>query len=268
MSKVNINQLDKAETLPFRCNNFNNRKYRHYFHSENNPWKIVKRVLNNNIDKSFALAFSYYCSKVEQRYYKEFLEEFYDRGWRWIIPNYYIDDNGLIQTNIKPKEKKPIIIYSKNYKTELRHKITGDKKVNFKDVYKDVKYIAKYGAYKGRTLTRPVFSHLEYGAKSSKVLPIYLRYKAQESDFENVIISGYKQVFESKNDPRYIRIIQESIKKQNLEYKRNKKIPKLSNEDFRRLLKEKELKERQLNLIKIESHGFDVLTSFRKLKTN
>ncbi len=86
-----------------------------------------------------------------------------------------------------------------------------------------------------------------------------------QGDFENVIIQGYQQIFESKNDPRYIRIISERNKQQKIKDKLKKsKRFKISDQDFRRILKEKELKEKQLNLIKIESHGFDINTSFRK----
>jgi len=275
MGKIQLSQLEKTDILPFRIGHrkeikaSNNCWRLYYRYPDYNPWKTAERIIKNNIGKSFSLAFSYFCSKVEQRYYNEFLRQFKSTYRRFNNPDYYIDNNGLIQINIKSKEKNPIITYSEDYKTELRHKITGDKRINFKEIYINKKDIYKYGPFKGKVFTRPVFSHLEYGANPNKLLPSYLRYKAQESDFENVIISGYKQVFESKNDPRYVRIIKERNKQLKIKHKLEKsKRWKISEQDFRRLLKEKELKEKQLNLIKIESHGFDVLTSFRKLKTN
>lgn len=247
MGKVNINQLEKVETLPFRCNNFNNRKYRHYFHSEDNPWKSSKRIVKNNIGKSFSLAFSYFCSKFEQRYYKEFLELFKSTYRRFDNPDYYIDDNGLIQTNIEPKERKPIIVYSKDYKTENYNILTGLPIIKI-----DWKYI------KGK------YRKIVYGKeKKNKWFKDW--YYLNDNLIGERIISGSKQVFESRNDPRYIRITSERDKQLKIQHKLEKsKRWKISNEEFRRLLKEKELKERQLNLIKIESHGFDINTSFRK----
>jgi len=270
--KININQLEKADTLPFRIGHRKEiktsndcwRLRNHYYHSDYNPWKTAKRIIKNNIGKSFSLAFSYFCSKFEQRYYNEFLELFKSTYRRFNNPDYYIDDNGLIQTNIKSKEKKEVIFTSSDYKTKLAHKDTKHWFDNFYEVWtkKEVTYTKK--------LTDGSIYERTYKEKDKF---IGFRYKgngywATNSNFERIVVQGTKTTYSSKNDPKYIRYITEKIKKQNLEYKRNKKIPKLSDEDFRRLLKEKELKEKQLNLIKIESHGFDLLTSFRKLKTN
>jgi hypothetical protein len=44
--------------------------------------------------------------------------------------------------------------------------------------------------------------------------------------------------------------------------------PSISDEDFRKILKAKELKEKAEDLVKIIAHGFDPLTSFRKEKKN
>jgi len=282
MGKIQVNQLEKADTLPFRCNiayhltnkygsMCNLKKWDGYSSRKSmNPYTYAYYIIKNNIGKSFNLTYSYYLKQMNYYdKYNVFLNNFTNSRWSYYGLKPYIDNNGLIQINIKSKEKNPIITYSEDYKTELRHKITGDKRINFKEIYINKKDIYKYGPFKGKVFTRPVFSHLEYGANPNKLLPSYLRYKAQESDFENVIISGYKQVFESKNDPRYVRIIKERNKQLKIKHKLEKsKRWKISEQDFRRLLKEKELKEKQLNLIKIESHGFDVLTSFRKLKTN
>ena len=60
------------------------------------PYKILSRVIENNIGKPFDMAFSYYCTLVPQMYQNKFLEEFEDNKG----PNtsdYYIDNKGNIQ---------------------------------------------------------------------------------------------------------------------------------------------------------------------------
>ena len=253
MCKINLNRLEETDILPFRIGTRKNIKvnhdswvfFYHYFHPENDPYKLSKRIIENNIGKSFDLAFSYYCSKVEKRYQDIFLNEFNSvRYWRR-IPKYYIDDNGLIQTNIKFK-KQPVIIYSKDYKIEEYNILTGLKIERWKWLNYQTGLCEVFGNYRNK----PYFTKW---------------YNLKKEFIGQRVISGTTQTFESKNDPRYIRIISERNKQQKIKDKLEKsKRWKISDQEFRRILKEKELKERQLNLIKIESHGFDINTSFRK----
>ena len=100
MCKINLNRLEETDILPFRIGTRKNIKvnhdswvfFYHYFHTENDPYKLSKRIIENNIGKSFDLAFSYYCSKVEKRYQDIFLNEF------------KIDEVDLIQINIEGDE--------------------------------------------------------------------------------------------------------------------------------------------------------------------
>jgi len=104
-----------------------------------------------------------------------------------------------------------------------------------------------------------------YSKYDHKIVRVYER-PNYWVDFKLVVEKDNAIYFESKKDPRYQRFIQEKIK---ADRKKNK-IPKkfLTDQDFRNLLKQRDLKEKEENLIKIISHGFDPLTSFRKRKKN
>ena len=96
-----INSFDK---LPFRESRkeFLTRKYGNMYNLNkfDQPWhkdliyyKLADYILNNNIGKSFDMAFHYYCTKVPKYQQCLFLQNFrtYNR--------YYIDENGLIKKN-------------------------------------------------------------------------------------------------------------------------------------------------------------------------
>ena len=121
--------------------------------------------------------------------------------------------------------------------------------------------------------------YYEYGTKyPQKTLPAYLIYRAQKSDFELKVISGFKQCFESRNDPRYKRHQADKIKQARKTRKINKqfklqldleflnkfsKVCYINIEKRKRDQAELIRKEQEENLIKITSHGFCPLTSFR-----
>ena len=270
MSKINLNQLEKADTLPFRIGTGKNMKsthgmwkwQKHYYKPEFNPYKLTERIITNNIGKSFALAFSYYCSKVEQRYQYVFLNEFRSNGYRYrYSPDYYIDNNGLIQTNIETKPKKEIVWYSDDYKILKRHKKTHHPISMFNYVY------------------RKPNSEVIYTALISKQYFNKIRYKAIAEDFETIIVSGYKIIFSSRKDYKYQRIVQEKNKaKRKLARERQLELKQI---DYSSLIKKfttlcldniAERKRKHAEWIKLQKDlneqtivrlGFDVNTSFR-----
>jgi hypothetical protein len=193
------------------------------------PWTIAKRIINNNIGKSFDNAFSYYCTKVPKYQQNIFLKEFEEkRGWRGNhLNDYYIDENGLIQEyDESDPYKGPYEFISIDATFEMRHKETGRKKPEYH--WWDKKY--------------------------------------KESDYVSVMVTGWCKTFESKRDPEYKRLNKEKYKANKKAWKEKYSRPRLSDEEFRKILRAKELKEKEENLVKIISHGFDPLTSFRKEK--
>ena len=193
------------------------------------PWKIAERIIENNIGKSFDKAFSYFCTKVPKYQQRFFLKEFDEKlGWRGSHYNdYYIDENGLIQTHRDfNKYKGPYTFTSIDATFEKRHKVTGKKAPEYAWWRKDYK----------------------------------------ESDYVTVMVTGWSKTFESKRNPEYKRLVNEKFKANHKAWADKYKRPLLTDDEFRKILKAKELKEKEENLIKIISHGFDPLTSFRKEK--
>lgn len=89
------------------------------------PYKRIKRILENNVGKSFDGAFSYYCRKSPKYQQKQF-EETINRNWsrRW-GKDYIVDENGLIQGNPDRHKKyswnsPPYKIQSWDYKEEIQ----------------------------------------------------------------------------------------------------------------------------------------------------
>lgn len=264
--------IEKLENLPFKENKsanltrrygnvYNVLDYRRFSDKMKSPYNISKVILKANIGKSFDMAFHYYCTKVDKQHQHIFLDNFNIQR-RWRNYGYFIDEQGNIQNTPYKKYKAPVVITSADYKTELRHKITGDKITQFEEVYNTVDAIGKYGLYKGKPYKRQEFSHLEYGTNPYKMSPIGLRYKAQKADFEPVIISGWIQHFESKNDPRFKRHIAERNKA-------IKKSPKkvLSDAEYRAILRAKVLKDKEETRIKLEAKGMRP-NAFTSIKTD
>jgi hypothetical protein len=194
-----------------------------------NPWTIAERVIENNIGKPFDEAFSYYCKLVPVYQQNVFLEEFNLGRQYYRHLDYRIDEEGLIQRKRdRNKYKGPYTFYSRDYRVEERHIETG--KLKPEDRWWSKKY------------------------------------KVDDSMYVKVVASGFSETFDSKKDRRYKRLTAEKYKEYLRNCKARKKRPDINEHDFRRILKEKELKEREENLIKILSHGFDPVTSFRKRK--
>jgi len=221
------NQLLKYEDLPFKGKDrkdiwYKYRKSRYHRVGDSYPWQTVERILENNIGKSYDIAFSYYCKLVPKYQQRFFLDEVNkEKRWRIYYNSFYVDDDGNIQKN-NNKPKKII-------------------KVKIKESLYEYKYF-----YNGKNIVtnkKPCFN----------------------VHYESIIIEDGYVYFESKNDPRYQKLIQESIRKDKKK-KRKSNIKKLTDTEYRNILKQKEIKEKEENLIKIISHGFDPLKSFRKIK--
>ncbi len=233
MGRIHLSQLELLEDLPSKVSGIKLNSDRwHSRWSEYHPTdgvyprKRVTRIIDNNIGKPFADAFSYYCRQVPKYQQHFFLEEFSKTYWghrfgAW----YYIDDDGNIQIRKTEKRYKgPYTFYSIDAEFERRHKVTGKKEPKY--TWIDKKY--------------------------------------KESDYHSVLVKGWTMTFESKNDRTYKRLVSDKQKILNKAYKEKYSKPSLTDEEFRKILKAKELKERQENLIKIQSHGFDPVTSFRQ----
>jgi hypothetical protein len=200
------------------------------------PWKRVKRICEAFIGKPFADAFSKYCAEVPVYQQNIFLEEFNNRGRRnsdyW---NYYfVDKQGNIQKHIgeyfikKAKDRK-VYYYSDDYKTEMRHKTTGESMPEY--------WFRRKGKY-------------------------------AEENYVSTVVSGYFLEFKSEKDHEYIRLISDQRKRKKAaarlaeKEKAAKAYSFISNS-------EKELKkEKALNRVKIEAKGFDYETSFRDAGIN
>lgn len=162
----------------------------------------------------------------------------------------------------------PYVFNSKDFKTELRHKVTGHKKSDFKAVYQQIEkaYYNRWSKIKkyGTQLVDGKLLYYEYGAYKLKPKPLYQRYRAQESDFEAVIIQGYQKIFESKQNSEYKRLMAEKYKKEHINQKKDE-IAKAEKSYELIFQTEKKLREQKaLNDEKILQHGFDLKTSFRK----
>jgi len=242
------------------------------------PYTRVKRILLHNIGKSFDTTFSYFCKQVPQYQQHWFLDEF-SAKYRYGSEHFYIDEDGNIQAipntwfyrRYVEKSSTEVSIISDDYETELRHKETGHKYNDFREVWetKEKTYTRKHPQL-GHIITHHYTDkikllYLEYYPKL-KMVPLHMRYQAQRSDFEDVPIKGWKKTFSSVNDPTYIRHCAERNKRYRLNRKKEKKENAAKEYNF--LTKsEMELKElRKMDKYKILAHGFDLVTSFRKDK--
>lgn len=188
-------------------------------------WDIMFRTIENNIGKSFAMTFHYYCKLVPKYCQNDFLEKFkHIRLDRY--NTYYVDDLGSIQ-RYKPKNeyKGPYTVKSLDYKIQYK-RIDLGKGGRFRDV----------------------------SIKDN------LTWYDDPDDFEK-IIRGQIWEFESKKDPVYVKYKREQFKrdkKRDKDYKKEKR--ERSELIFNKgimLEKERIRKQRELDLVKIFKHGFD-----------
>lgn len=263
-----MTNIEKLEELPYKESK---REYfirvhgstwdrKDHYSKERSPYRIARLILENNIGKSFDLAFHYYCSKVpkhEQHYFLGYFRDIF-RYNEW-----YVDKNGNIQYN-KWKRNPIYSIKSEDYKTEERHKVTGHKKDHFFPILKFPEPEKKH--WIENKIIAYEYCGVETWDRPRYTIPRYKRYYAQKSDFEIVIVQGWIKIFESRNDPEYRKLTAEKIKAD----KKKKRDRKKPNDEWYNsyLIKDKERREREEeeNKIKIISHGFDLKTSFRNEK--
>lgn len=238
-----------------------------------NVYNFAEYVLKNNIGKSFDLAFSYFCKHVSQRFQYVFLERFNGRSYR--SDEWSVDNNRLLvykPYRYNSTNKTGVDFYSDDYESELVHKISGHKKDDFKEVYEKIENfpkltpaMEKYHAGR-RWFDKGKFLYYLYGEN----LPLCMRYKAQKKDFHLVTVKGWKMHFESRNDPRYIRLNQEKIKRKKtqerkIELEKSKQKIEEANKALQEVKrKEREKEQEEANRLKILRKGFDPETSFKK----
>lgn len=237
MGKVPISQLEKTQELPSRIGTGKNSsrdrwssKHGDYHPVDGvHPWKRINRILKASVGKKFDVVFHDYCQQVPAYQQKLFLKEIEER-MRWDhyrYNSYYIDDNGLIQRYKEDNQYKgPYKFYSIDCVIERRHKVTGKKEPEY------------------------TWNLKNYNS----------------NDYEGVIVRGWVKMFDSKNDPEYKRLKAEKQVALDKAWEVKYGHKPMSDEEYRKILKAKELKERAEDLVKIQAHGFDPLTSFRKEK--
>jgi len=225
-------------------------------------YKIVRRILQSHIGKHFDIAYSKFCFTMKSyQEYTDFLDEL-NNHWRR-INDYYIDDNGLIQKVIKNKSKKPLYIYSDDYKAIIVHKQTG----HLKDLFYE-KWSKKLVTYSRVLRDGKTYSY-DY-KENDKFLGYQYKgryYLAQKEDFVEKIISGNKLEVSSPRDYRYKRhIANKSKTKRSLDKKEKVLKQQEYLEKQRKLMQEKKRVEKETNDLKILAAGFDLKTSFRNRK--
>ena len=218
---LDVDELEKSQ------------RYDYHHHSTNHPidnvWpgERVERIIEKNIGKQFSKAFSYYCSLVPVYQQNEFLDEFRDKQRSWYKPDYYIDDNGNIQKTKREKEKKIIIFYSDDYKSEKRHKITN-------------RFYSSYYWSEWKNL------------------------KLKEEDFHDVIVSGFAKEFSSKKDPGYRKLIKEKEHEKRIKDIIKQKEKETLEQSLLKKSEQEYFELREANKLNILRHGFSYETSFRR----
>lgn len=235
MGRVPKSQIDKVKELPKRQGfrriknvDWYSRKSKYHKVNGKFPYDNIRRLLKDSIGKNVDGVFRKYC-KIVPKYQQDEFYDFLNRDMRYFkrFDSFYVDDEKLVQfSKITNAYKGPYRITSGDVKYESRHKVTGKKE-----------------------------SEYSWADK-----------KHNKNDYEMVLVQGWEKWFETKKDREYIRLKRERLKQR----KRNGKLYRnrftVSQEEVRRILREKELKDKLENLVKIESHGFNPKTSFRKEK--
>lgn len=236
MPKIHISQIEKVQELPNRVghgkdingNRWNSKNGTYHSVDGVFPYRRIRRLLKASVGKPFDDVFSKYCKEVPVYQQQYFLQEFEESTRRYSFYKYYIDDMGLIQRyKLENEYKGPFCFQSIDAQWERRHKITGKKEPEY------------------------------YWNKTKDYKP---------NDYHSVLIKGWVKYFDSRNDPEYRRLKSEKQKTLDKIHQEKYGKPKISDEEFRNILRAKELKERAEDLVKIEAHGFDPETSFRKEK--
>jgi hypothetical protein len=236
MPKIHLSQIEKVQELPNRVghgkdvsrNRWNGKHSTYHSVDGVYPYRRIRRLLKASVGKSFDDVFSKYCKEVPVYQQQFFLQEFEETNRGYSFYKYFIDDDGIIQ-RYKPENeyKGPFCFESIDAQWERRHKVTGKKEPEY------------------------------FWNKTKEYRP---------NDYESVLVKGWVKYFDSRQDPEYKRLNSEKQKTLSKIHQEKYGTPKISDEQFRTILKAKELKEKAEDLVKIEAHGFDLTTSFRKEK--
>jgi len=281
----NIKDLRDLEDLPVDTLSFKIKKKDQNYYKWNRygyegrvgnrgMWSYAGDLITRNIGKSFAMTFSYFCKHTN--IFAQYIFLHYFKPYRNKDSDYIIDDNGNIQENVLLKRNKirNLTYYSDDFKQEWHHKITRAKIED--DSYSRIYRPALYKTCRHKGCDHNNCSH-----------------KAE--DYELVTVQGWSKTFERWDDPEFkkLRAIDRrkhiDSKRKNLNRNRRKSAPfhvliemftdkreenrkwTERQEEMRlwreKWQQEKARKEYEANLVKIISHGFDPVNSFRhKLK--
>jgi hypothetical protein len=197
------------------------------------PFKRIERICESFLGKQFDKAFAEYCKQVPVYQQKFFLQEFEPKRWHseyWDF--YYVDKQGNIQKNrgTHHKKGKKVYYYSDDYKTELRHKVTGESKPEFSWLMKKWKY--------------------------------------KDEDFVQTVVSGYAREFSSGKDPEFMRLVADQKKRRAKEARLREKEAAAKAYSFISMTEKEIEKDKAKDRVKIEAKGFDYETSFRNVGIN
>lgn len=232
-------------------------------------YTIIDRIIKEFIGKSFNDAFSKYC-KIAPKH----LRSYFKRDFNGNYPYYYIDDEGCIQYIKEQNQykgpyifKSDDILYGKIHK---QYKINRNEyQIATKKVWKEYSSaFIKRTNIQGHWVSEEIRENPNIYYSSfllvHKKRPFHY---AKESDFESYIVQGWEKSFKSKKDSEYIRLKTEKAKQRKMSRKQYKKLAKEKSYSFISETEEQKKKEKLENDIKIQKHGFDLVTSFRTPKT-
>lgn len=188
------------------------------------PYKILDRILANNIGKSFSLAFHYFCTKVPKYQQRLFLEVFTENRY-WSYMNFYIDSDGNIQIKeLLNKPKGPYRVYSDDYKVMWRDTKSPRNWYTKKELVEQIPYFR----------IREDFEPVIFGTVSeydSKKHPEYQAYKRKQQHKYKMLARQVKKDREEKY--AYVETL------------------------MRKQKADKKAKEREINDLKRQAAGFD-----------
>jgi hypothetical protein len=194
--------------------------------------KRIERICEAFQGKQFSKAFAEYCKQVPVYQQKFFLEEFepksYNKSGYWDY--WFVDKQGNIKKfkGTRSQRKKKVYYYSDDYKTELRHKVSGEPKPEFFWMLKNKRY--------------------------------------REEDFVQTVVAGFVREFSSGKDPEFMRLVADQKKRKAKEARLREKESAAKSYSFISKTEKEIEKEKAKDKVKIEAKGFDYETSFRNEK--
>lgn len=236
MANLITQDLKKLQDLPHKEGIYSSRLSKYRWNSRHSivhkvgdyyPWTIVTRIIEAYVDKPFNDAFSYYCTKVPKYQQYKFLEQFEEKYRRW-YNDYEVDNDGIIRKVKRDKYVIKYIFYSDDYVSGWKHKTTG------------------------HTLTSEEYRRLadNWGWWRRKPKP-------DMSQYELVVLQGWKKEFKSPADHEYIRLKTEQQKRKAKADRLLKKEREKRSYSF--LTKEEKEKKKLMedNELVRDNHGFD-----------